>query len=196
MSYPLRLLVPALTALLIAGCSSNNNANKTSALSTLPAASSAGSAAAAGQPQPAAGTGQPIDGIPCEASETLTYHVHAHLALIANGQTVAVPANIGIPGRCIYWLHTHDASGVIHVEAPSPRDFTLGNFFDIWRQPLSSTQVLSFKADAAHSFQYFVNSQQYTGDPRQIPLGAHTLITIEYGPPFSQPPPYTFPSGL
>ncbi len=138
----------------------------------------------------------PVDGIPCELTERLLYHVHAHLAIIANGQPVAVPANIGIPGRCIYWLHTHDTTGVIHIEAPAPRAFDLGTFFDIWRQPLTASQVLDFTADAGHSLQFFVDGQPYSGDPRQIQLGAHTLVTIEYGPPFAAPPPFTFPPGL
>jgi len=189
-----------MVALLAASCSSNNNANRGAgqqALApTLSVASSPGPLGATARPQPVGGTGQTVDGIPCESSESLTYHAHAHLAIIANGQPIAVPANIGIPGRCIYWLHTHDATGVIHVEAPSPRDFTLGNFFDIWGQPLSSAQLLGFKADDSHSFQYFVNGQQYTGDPRQIPLSVHTLVTIEYGPAFVPPPPFTFPAGL
>ncbi len=171
----------AVIAALTLACSSNNNAN-----------GNAGAQPGARQ----AIVGTPVDGIPCETSEQLTYHVHAYLTVLANGQVVPIPAFIGIPGRCIYWLHTHDTSGVIHIEAPSQRAFTLGQFFDVWSQPLSATQVLGFKADGQHSFQFFVDGQPYSGDPRQIPLGAHTLITIEYGPPFSAPPPFTFPTGL
>jgi len=89
-----------------------------------------------------------------------------------------------------------DARRVLAPIPPSQRAFVLGEFFDIWGQPLSSTQVLGFKADAQHSLQFFVDGQQYSGDPRQIPLAAHTLITIEYGPPFLPPPPFTFPPGL
>jgi hypothetical protein len=138
-----------------------------------------------------------VDGIPCETSERLTYHVHAHLTILNQGQPVPVPAGTGIPGnRCIYWLHTHDTSGVIHIEAPSQRGFTLGNFFDIWQQPLSADHVAGMTADAQHSFQFYVDGKPYSGDPRAIPLGPHTQITIEYGPPFSEPPGFTFPAGL
>ncbi|HLZ73026.1 MAG TPA: hypothetical protein VKV26_24245 [Dehalococcoidia bacterium] len=188
----LRLLIApvlALSVVLALACSSNNNAGKPA-----PASNAAGGSPAATR---AAGAGNPVDGIPCETSERLTYHVHAHLTIIANGQGVAVPANTGIvDNRCIYWLHTHDTSGVIHIEAPSQRAFTLGEFFDVWGQPLSATQVLGFRADGTRSFQFFVDGQPYSGDPRQVPLGAHTLITIEYGPPFAAPPPFTFPPGL
>ena len=44
-------------------------------------------------------------------------------------------------GQCIYWLHTHAPDGVIHIESPTQRIYTLGNFFDDWRQPLSADQV-------------------------------------------------------
>jgi hypothetical protein len=44
-----------------------------------------------------------------------------------------IPPQIGIiPDKCIYWLHTHDGTGIIHIESPIKRDFTLGQFFDIW----------------------------------------------------------------
>src|SRR5438874_1571378 len=85
--------------------------------------------------------GRAIDGITCQ-SEMLNYHIHAHLTLYKNGRAVPVPANVGIPydsainvgGQhiCYYWLHTHDASGVVHIESPTPHLYTLGQFFDIW----------------------------------------------------------------
>src|SRR5690348_4067590 len=87
-----------------------------------------------------AATGQTVDGIPCQ-EEMLQYHVHAHLAIFASGQPRTVPAQVGIPGTCLYYLHTHDDTGIVHVEAPTQRSFTLGQFFDIWGQPLSATQV-------------------------------------------------------
>ena len=40
---------------------------------------------------------------------------------------------------CMYWLHTRAADGLIEVQSPVPRQFTLGDFFAIWNQPLSAT---------------------------------------------------------
>ena len=60
----------------------NNSAN--SAATALAAASGAAKAAA----------GATIDGIPCQGTEQLTYHVHAHLAMFADNVGVPVPANI------------------------------------------------------------------------------------------------------
>ena len=76
----------------------------------------------------------PIDGIRCDANEGAVEHVHALAADLRSRTTVAVPANIGIPqgGGCLYWVHTHDGRGYIHIESPVKRAFTLGEFFDIW----------------------------------------------------------------
>ena len=135
-----------------------------------------------------AATGQPVSGIQCQTSEQLVYHIHAHLAIFADGQPRTVPAGIGIPGQCIYWLHTHDTDGIIHIESPDQRTYTLGNFFDIWGQPLSATRVGGDRGAVTAS----VNGQPYTGDPRQIPLTAHALIQLNVGGDVA-PKPYTFP---
>ncbi len=141
----------------------------------------------------------PVDGIPCESNEQLTYHIHAHLSIFVDGQAATVPAGTGIhPQRgCIFWLHTHDTSGVIHVEAPSQRTFTLGQFFDIWGQPLSASALLGNRTDASHQIRAYVDGQPYTGNPAAISLAAHTDIVLEYGPPFpATPAPFAFPAGL
>src|ERR1700730_1497857 len=40
--------------------------------------------------------GQTVDGIPCQAMETTTYHVHAHLTVLVDGSKKEVPAGVGI----------------------------------------------------------------------------------------------------
>lgn len=146
------------------------------------------------------GLGQPVDGIPCQATEAVQLHIHAHLSIFANGQQVRIPEFIGIqptstyPGECLYWLHTHGPDGIIHVEAgalsaPEGGPFTLGNFFDIWGQPLSRTQVGPFRGNVTA----FVNQQPYDGDLNKIPLHAHQRITLEVGQPVVPPPNYLLP---
>jgi hypothetical protein len=67
-----------------------------------------------------------VDGIECNVNEQFLFHIHAHLNIYVNGQLMYIPPQIGIiPGKCIYWLHTHDESGIIHIESPIKRDFTL-----------------------------------------------------------------------
>jgi hypothetical protein len=144
-------------------------------------------------PASTTGTGT-VDGITCGPTEQLVYHIHAHLAVFKNGQAYTLPAGVGIPGShavntnqgpiasggsCIYWLHTHTTDGVIHIESPSKKIYTLGNFFDEWHQPLSAKQVgtLSGPVEA------FVNGKPFKKDPRDIPLLPHEDIQLEIGEP-------------
>ena len=52
-----------------------------------------------------------------------------------------VPAGIGTAGNCNRPLHTHDASGTIHVETDENRDYVLGDFFLIWGKIFNSSGV-------------------------------------------------------
>jgi hypothetical protein len=92
-------------------------------------------------------------------------------------------------GECLSWLVTRFADGIIHVEAPVKRDFTLGEFFDVWGQPLGHDV-----AGAAHGpVTAIVNGSVWTGDPRSIPLREHTQIQLEVGRPLIAPETITFP---
>jgi hypothetical protein len=85
--------------------------------------------------------------------------------------------------RCDYWLHVHTQDGVIHIESPTARTYTLGEFFDIWGQPLSSTRI----ASATGRLTVFVNGERYLGNPRDIELGSHLDIQIDVGAPTVAP---------
>jgi hypothetical protein len=149
-------------------------------------------ASAPSQPATTANGAPAIDGIRCQP-EHLESHYHAHLTLLRNGKHVKVPALIGIDlqHQCLYWLHTHDATGIMHIESPDTRTYTLGQFFDVWHQPLSNTA-----ADGLHGkLKVFIGNRAYSGNPRDIVLKPHELITIEQGK-VVEPPPFTFPPGL
>jgi hypothetical protein len=135
-----------------------------------------------------------IDGIPCSA-EDITYHVHAFLEIYDRGQQIPVPANTGIvDNTCLYWLHTHDNSGEIHIEEPKQTRLSLGNFFDIWHQPLSKTQVATAHTSFSTSMRISVDKHPYYGNPRNIVFHPHELITIEVGPPWVSPSIFNFGS--
>lgn len=129
-----------------------------------------------------------VDGVDCQTGEQLQYHVHAALEILIDGQPVTVPANTGIRSNCIFWLHTHDNTGTLHIEAPEKRDFTLGQFFAVWGQPLSATQLLSSTVDATHQITATLNGTPFMGDPASIPLADQETIVLQYGPPFGTPP--------
>jgi hypothetical protein len=148
--------------------------------------------------------GVPIDGIRCETGEesmTLALHIHSHLAIFFHGKQLQVPEYVGAAAiaprqGCLYWIHTHDASGVIHIESPQIQSpgggpFTLGEFFDIWGQPLTSDDVAGKRGPVTA----YVNGMQWHADLRTIPLLSHQLITLEIGTPLVPPPNYAFPYG-
>ena len=137
--------------------------------------------------------GQPINGISCDAQEGQRIHIHQHLAIFDHGREMTVPQYIGIPqaARCIYWLHTHTPDGIIHIEAPKDRSFTLGDFFSVWGQTLTKTQAASAKGTAKSPLRVWVDGKPYKGDPAKIKLAAHTDIVIQAGPPFTTPPRFT-----
>jgi len=76
------------------------------------------------------------------------------------------------------------------VESPTFRTFTLGQFFDIWGQPLSATAVGPARIPKG-ALRVYLDGSRYTGDPRKIELTQHADITLEAGPPYSVPAPFT-----
>jgi hypothetical protein len=126
----------------------------------------------AAQANAAPPAGQPVGphGVGCNVSEMFGEHLHAHLAIYRGGTAVAIPANIGFVQSggvvlCLYWLHTHDDSGLIHVEAPMG-NFTLADFFAVWGQPLSSMRIGRYVGRV----RAYVNGVPYKGAPQSIPL--------------------------
>lgn len=135
-----------------------------------------------------------IDGIQCKPGEQLVYHIHSHLAVFDNGRLYALPGGIGIPGskreqsqygpvavggQCIFWLHTHTGDGVIHIESPLRSFFTLGDFFDIWRQPLTNNRIAGLRGKVSA----LVNGKPWHKSVRAIPLLSHADIQLEIGEP-------------
>lgn len=159
--------------------------------------------APAGAPAP----GTSVDGIECGPTEQLVFHIHARLTIFVGGTSVRVPAGIGIAdphsqgsprgafvvsGACFAWLHTHAADGIIHMESPVQRTFTLGNFFDVWKQPLTATRV----GPAHGRVVAIVDGKLWHGNPRSIPLHAHTQVQLDVGRPLVKPVHISSWSGL
>jgi hypothetical protein len=124
-----------------------------------------------------------IDGVECLIAEQLAFHIHTKLNITINNESIRVPAGIGIiPNKCIYWLHTHDDSGIIHIESPIKRNFTLGQFLDIWNRFNSSDTVLQDIADNKinGTTTTYINGTQMNNnfDYRNIELNDRELISL------------------
>jgi len=144
---------------------------------------------------------QPIDGVYCDASEQLAYHIHALLTIYIDGQNVPLSTGIGIdPGTtpsCYYWIHTHDATGVIHIESPTTRTYSLKQFFDIWQTFQSSSITFPTQLSSSTGWTVYVNGKQVNTDFNHLQLTAHELITIAYNSPGIKPvTTYSWAAGL
>ncbi|MGH9986796.1 MAG: hypothetical protein ACRD8W_22860 [Nitrososphaeraceae archaeon] len=141
-----------------------------------------------------------VDGIKCDTMEFTMFHIHAHLDIFVDGKPFKVPSQIGIDpeGRCLYWLHTHDDSGIIHIESPVERQFTIGNFIDIWNRTFNNTQL--FDTNPTIALSMFVNGVKVPTDTdlRNVNINAHDEIALVFGPIQADkiPTRYEFQQGL
>lgn len=125
-----------------------------------------------------------VNGIPCDVGEHMVYHIHIHISLYINGSASQIPGNIGIASNrsCYYWIHVHDTSGILHIESPTQKIYTLGNFLAIWSQVFPG---LHYPAQLAniHEWSVYISGKAFSGDFRNIPLTTHMLITMGYHSP-------------
>jgi len=128
------------------------------------------------------------------SQEALAFHIHQHLDVYVNGKHVTVPGLIGIyDNSFITEVHTHDTSGIIHIESAKNRPYTLGQFFGEWSVRLTA-KCLGRYCGTLH---WWVNGVAQTGDPAHLVLHPHQEIVIAEGtPPAHVPKSYTFPAGV
>ncbi|HEY1374537.1 MAG TPA: hypothetical protein VGH50_18845 [Candidatus Binatia bacterium] len=158
-------------------------------LTLITAVLAAGLMAAAPRVALAAADGRPIAGIQCERQEFGDFHIHAHLDVFVDGVARTVPALIGIlpAQQCLYWMHTHDATGIVHIEAPRKRAFTLAQFFELWKTTAAGAPE---RKDAP---KIFVNGKRVNKHLDQVELEDHMEIAVVYGKePASIPSSYDF----
>ncbi|MGH7738031.1 MAG: hypothetical protein ACREMP_09235 [Candidatus Tyrphobacter sp.] len=166
------------------------------------------------------GQGQPVDGVTCDTTMSNNYHVHVYLGLFVNGAQVALPMGLGMenpgpPGSgypsypgfvdaatCFYHIHTHDQSGIVHIEDPDPSGvpmtgtlYTMKTFFDEWGITVNSNQFGPFTGPV----RVFTSGQVSRGgsgsttvpatdltywgsDATTVPAYSHEVIFVEVGP--------------
>ena len=148
---------------------------------------------------PTGGQGQQVLGISCRRALDGQFHHHVHLSLFVNGVQYAIPRGTGMknPGKsnfiyhadCFYFLHTHDETGIIHIEPPNGNVFGLHQYFGVWGMPLSTTNVAGYQGEVT----VFVNGTQQNVDPNTLKFHPYDEITLEVGTPVVTPPVYIFP---
>ena len=151
------------------------------------------------------GQGQTIAGLNCLKALSEPYHHHVHLSLFVNGQQLAFPMGVGMfqPGAgksgyiyhqtCLYFLHTHDRTGILHIESKTQIPMTLGTLFKLWGEPLSSTQIAEFTGPVS----IYVNGTLDTTDPiAALALNPGDDITLVIGQAPAWIPAYILPASL
>jgi hypothetical protein len=121
-------------------------------------------------------------GLPALAQEGTKLHIHQHLDVFVRGRRVVVPAGIGIDpnGRFISPIHTHDMTGVIHVESPTVRMFTLGEFFGVWGVRFGKRCLGSFCTGRLGALRVYADGRP-VARPWRLPLAEHQEIVVAFG---------------
>ncbi len=116
------------------------------------------------------------------------YHTHALIHIYNDGLLVQIAPNIGIDPRTKAYssIHTHDPSGIIHMESARPHKFTLGDFFAIWGVPFGKSTLGNFKASGDKQIHVYVNGKPIS-DPVHYVMHDQDNISIGYGTDSSFP---------
>lgn len=166
------------------------------------------------------GQGQAVDGKICDPAHYENYHVHFFLGLWVNGTQIAIPPalgmfNLGPPvagfydaASCVYYVHTHDSSGIIHIEDPDSTNlpitqsiYTLKQLFDEWGIAVNANEFGPFsgpvrvftsgpmyRGGAANQTTPATDLTFYGTDANSVPAYSYEVIDVEVGP--------TYPSTL
>jgi hypothetical protein len=140
--------------------------------------------------------------LPVLSAEQLDYHIHVHLDVYIRGVHVPVPPYVGIDfvDQFLTVLHTHDATGVVHVESATSRPYQLGKFFGVWGVRLSTTCIGRYCTGPKAGLRTYLGGKPYAGNPASIVLREHEEIVLAYGTRAQLPRPlparYAFPAGL
>lgn len=150
------------------------------------------------------GNGQVVDGMPCVHALSNKFHHHVHVSLFVDGVQHWMPKGSGTKhpyynpdgwvynAKCWYYLHTHDRTGIVHIEPSDARIFTLKNWFDLMGQTLSTTNVGQYSGSVG----VYINGMLQPGmDPNTIQFAPFEQITLVIGTPPSWIPMYKFPPG-
>ena len=135
----------------------------------------------------------PLVNLTALGQEQLAFHIHQHLDLYVNGKKVVVPAGVGFtPDGKVTELHTHDSTGLLHVESPVDRPYSLGQFFGEWGVRLSGNRI----GDSRGKVDWWVDGKKRPGNPALLELKPHQEIVVVLGtPPTALPRSYKFPPG-
>jgi hypothetical protein len=115
-------------------------------------------------------------------------HTHALLHIYVAGLLVPIAANIGLnPSKGVESsLHTHDHSGIIHMESPYPYNYTLGDFFAVWGVKFGPAQLGGLTGFGGDKLHFYLNGRPLANPAAHV-LANHDSVVIGYGADSSFP---------
>ena len=127
-------------------------------------------------------------GLPAEGT---TMHEHADVEIFVHGSKEPVPTDIGIDTSkgTIQSIHTHDDTGLVHLESSQSREFTLGEFFGVWGVRFTPSCLGAYCNEGNNRLQVFVDGEEVDGSLQDVQLDDQTVIVVTYGTPTELPDP-------
>lgn len=127
-------------------------------------------------------------GLPPEGT---TMHEHANVQIFVHGQNERIPTDIGIDPAAgtIQSIHTHDDTGLVHLESSESREFTLGEFFGVWGVRFTPSCLGAYCNDGDNRLQVFVDGDEVTDNLQDVQLDDQTVIVVTYGTAAELPDP-------
>lgn len=91
-------------------------------------------------------------------------HWHPHLRIEINGEDIFIPTDIGITQTVHYPIHTHDATGTIHMEidAPTSENIRLAYFFKVWGKTFNESCIFEYCNGENGTVKMLVNGKPNT----------------------------------
>jgi hypothetical protein len=119
-------------------------------------------------------------GLPPGGKET--FHIHALLHIYVGGLLVSPPADIGLDlaKGVESSLHTHDRTGIIHMEAPHPYNYTLGDFFAVWGVKLGPGQLGGLTGYGGDKLHFYLNGRPLSNPAAHVLRNGDSIV-IGYG---------------
>lgn len=193
-------VVAGIVVVIASGGSSSSSSSATTHANSVPAAAEVGVQTTPPPWQPEYDhLSQRLDALGLPGLNEQIFHIHALLHVYVNGKPVTVPADIGFkePTGPFSPIHTHDTSGIVHMEADQEYPFTIGQFFAVWGVKFSDDQLGPYTPKGDQKLSAYVNGKKVS-DPVNYVMKEHDVITVGYGKQGSFPtnPPANFPSGL
>ena len=140
--------------------------------------------------------------LPVLTAEQLDYHIHVHLDVYVRGVHIPVPPLVGINivDQFLTVLHTHDPSGVVHIESASSAPYSLGKFFGVWGVRLNTSCIGRYCSGPKATLRAYLGGKPFRGNPASIVLREHEEIVLSYGTKAQLPHPvparFAFERGL